>query len=365
MVLIPDFRFRRGKGSDQIAVEASTRTMTPPDARPDRERTARRSLKPWEVFEQQIHQIYTLLERFEAEVTWNDRIIDPDQPTRRRQIDITIKRDDHLTIIECRLRQSRQNVQWIEELIGRRQSLQANEVIAVSSSGFTSGAVAKANSHDIITRDLPELTDDEVKNWGRSIALTLYFFSYSDIHLTIVFHAASLQRLQMDGLKAELAKSPALVSIFNAAAKLVGQRLIPAVEHQGLIATFGGRLALEDFRLCGESVIDVQIEGKARLVSQEVHAPTVSAYGSPTEPQAKREAIIERFPLGETSIVHDGHRISTFIDISHVKMPSLHQFRYFRVLSPNEVDHEVLSLSGIDKLHVQTGRIDVTVVGQG
>ena len=339
--------------------------MTPPDARPDRERTARRSLKPSEVFEQQIHKIYTLLERFEAEVTWDDRIIDPDQPTRRRQIDITIKRDDHLTIIECRLRQSRQNVQWIEELIGRRQSLQANEVIAVSSSGFTSGAVAKANSHDIITRDLRELTDEEVKNWGRSIALTLYFFAYSDIYLTIAFHAASLQRLQMDGLKAELAKSPALVSIFNAAAKLVGQRLIPAVEHQGLIATFGGRLALEDFRLCGESVIDVQIEGKARLVSQEVHAPTVSAYGSPTEPQAKREAIIERFPLGETSIVHDGHRISTFIDISHVKMPSLHQFRYFRVLSPNEVEHEVLSLSGIDKLHVQTGRIDVTVVGQG
>ena len=141
----------RGKGSDQIAVEGSARTMTPPDARPDRERTARRSLKPSEVFEQQIHKIYTLLERFEAEVTWNDRIIDPDQPTRRRQIDITIKRDDHLTIIECRLRQSRQNVQWIEELIGRRQSLQANEVIAVSSSGFTSGAVAKANSHDIIT----------------------------------------------------------------------------------------------------------------------------------------------------------------------------------------------------------------------
>ena len=256
-------------------------------------------------------------------------------------------------------------MQWIEELIGRRQSLQANKVIAVSSSGFTSGAVAKANNHDIITRDLRDLTDDEVKNWGRSIALTLYFFAYSDIHLTIAVHAASLQRLQMDGLEAELAKTPALVSIFNAAAELVGQRLIPAVEHQGLTVTFGGRLVLEDFRLCGESVIDVQIEGKARLVSQKVHAPTVSAYGSPTEPQANREAIIERFLLGETSIVHDGHRISTFIDISHVKMPSLHQFRYFRVLSPNEVEHEVLSLRGIDKLHVQTGRIDVTVVGQG
>ena len=67
----------------------------PHNNRPDGERTARRSLKPWEVFEQRIHRIHTLLERFEAEVTWNDLITDPDQPTRRRQIDITIKRDDH------------------------------------------------------------------------------------------------------------------------------------------------------------------------------------------------------------------------------------------------------------------------------
>ena len=246
-----------------------------------------------------------------------------------RLVDVRLTSQLSVTIIECRLRQSRQNVQWIEELIGRRQSLQANKVIAVSSSGFTSGAIAKANSHDIITRDLRELTDDEVKHWGRSIALTLYFFAYSDIHLPIALHAASLQRLQMDGLKAELSQSPALISIFNAAAELVGQRLLPAIEHQGLTVTFGGRLALEDVRLCGESVIDVQIEGKAKLVSQEVHAPTVSTYGSPTEPQANREAIIERFPLGETSIVHDGHRLSTFIDISHVKMPSVHPVSIF------------------------------------
>ena len=338
--------------------------MICPRTRPDRKRTARRSLKPSEAFEQQIHQIHELLERFEAEVTWNDHIIDPDQQTRRRQIDITIRRGDHLTCIECRLHRSRQDVQWIEELIGRRQSLKANEVIAVSSSGFTSGAVAKASSYGITTRDLRELTDDEVQNWGRSIALTLYFLAYSDIHLTIAFHAAGLQRLQMDGLKAELAKHPALGRVFDAAAELVGERLIPAVEHQGLTATFGGRLVLDDFRLCGESVLDVQIEGKARLVLQEFHAPTVSSYGSPIEPQANREAIIERFPLGETSIVHDHHRISTFIDLSCVKMPPLHQFRYARVLSPNEVEHEVLSFSGIDKLCVQAGRINVTVIGQ-
>ena len=168
----------------------------------------------------------------------------------------------------------------------------------------------------------------------------------------------------MERLQTELARHPALVSIFNAAAKLVGQRLIPAVENQNLTATFGARLALQGFALCGEPVIDVEIEGNARMVTQEVVGATVSAYRSPAEPQEHPEAIVERFPLGDTAIVHDGNRISTFIDLSHVKMPPMHQFRYVRVLSPDEVEHEVFSFEGIEKLRVQDGRFGVTIVGQ-
>ena len=72
-------------------------------------------------FERQIHRIHELLQCSHDDVTWNDHIPDPDNPTRLRQIDITVRRDGTLTIIECRLSRSRQNVKWIEELIGRRQ----------------------------------------------------------------------------------------------------------------------------------------------------------------------------------------------------------------------------------------------------
>jgi hypothetical protein len=140
-----------------------------------------------DLFEQRIHRIHELIEGFDAEVTWNDRIVDPDQPSRRRQIDITVKRHDRLTLIECRLHGSPQDVKWIEELIGRRQSLGAHEVIAVSASGFTKGAVAKASRYNILIRDLRKLSDEEVREWGRSISLTLYFFAYSDIVLTLTF----------------------------------------------------------------------------------------------------------------------------------------------------------------------------------
>lgn len=49
------------------------------------------SPKPSDLFEQRIHRIHELLAGFDAEVTWNERIVDPDQPSRRRQIDITIR----------------------------------------------------------------------------------------------------------------------------------------------------------------------------------------------------------------------------------------------------------------------------------
>jgi hypothetical protein len=320
-------------------------------------------MKPSEAFEQKIHRIHELLERFEAEVTWNDYVVDPDQPTRRRQIDVTIRRAEHLTLVECRLHRSRQNVKWIEELIGRRESLRARAVVAVSCSGFTSGAIAKAKSHGIITRDLRELPDEEVRSWGRTVVLTLYFFAYSDVRVTITFPTGSLPALQMDQLKIELAKHSALISIFNAAASLVGKRLIPAVEDQNLTVTFGARLALDGFRLCGEPVIEVEIQGKAKLVAQNVEAPTVSTYRSLSDAEVNPVTIIEQFPLGETSVVHDGDRIATHIDLSKVVIPPLHQFRYVRIQSPHDVEHEVFSITGIEQLYVGNGKIDVVVSG--
>src|SRR3990167_4837804 len=98
-------------------------------------------------FEKQIKRIHDLIEQPGSRVTWNDHIPDPDNPVQPRQIDITINRDNSLTIIECRIHAKKQDVKWIEELIGRRMSLKADAVIAVSASGFTEGAIKKAKAY--------------------------------------------------------------------------------------------------------------------------------------------------------------------------------------------------------------------------
>jgi hypothetical protein len=61
-------------------------------------------------FERQIERIHHLIEAEGVEVTWNDKIPDPDNPKQPRQIDVTICRDGRLTLVECRIHRNRQGV---------------------------------------------------------------------------------------------------------------------------------------------------------------------------------------------------------------------------------------------------------------
>jgi hypothetical protein len=136
--------------------------------------------KPSREFEHQIERIHQLLEEEPSNVTWNDKIPDPDNPTQLRQIDITIERNGTIIHVECRIHKSPQDVTWIEELIGRRCSLRADAIIAVSSSGFTDGAIKKAAQFDIHIRTLQTLADEEIRLWGNMARPTLVFYEFTE-----------------------------------------------------------------------------------------------------------------------------------------------------------------------------------------
>ncbi len=104
-------------------------------------------------FEVMISRIHELLEGEGAIVKWNERILDPDNPAQGRQIDVLVTKNGLRTHIECRLRKVPQHVKWIEELMRRRTSLGTDAVVAISASGFTSGAIRKANRYGILLRD--------------------------------------------------------------------------------------------------------------------------------------------------------------------------------------------------------------------
>lgn len=325
----------------------------------------RKSGKAFRAFERKIHRIHELLEDSGAEVTWDDHIPDPDNPDQLRQIDITIRRDGKLTLVECRHHRCRQNVQWIESLIGRRTSLRAQAVIAVSSSGFTKGALVKAKKRRIIVRDLQQLTESEIRRWGQQIALTLFFYQYSDLDVSLLFDRASIPRLNPEAVKSELKVHPAMQSLFNAAALKLGELNLIAEEAPGRTVNFALRLQFEEFRVCGERVHEVAFRGKARLLAIDVVPSVIHGYGEPRKDSEQREAIVEDYPsLGNTSIAHSGSRISTFLDVSQAKIPPLCQFRFFRMDGEQEMDHEALELYGVDRVMRVEGGMSVNICAQ-
>jgi Restriction endonuclease len=312
-------------------------------------------------FEQQIHRIHELLEDSGVEIIWDDHIPDPDNPSQPRQIDITIRRGTTLTFVECRDHQDRQDVTWIEELIGRRASLRADAVIAVSASGFTAGALKKAKSHGIIPRDLRELTASEVENWGRQRALTLYFYQYSDLDLSLCFNRESIPKLDLEAVRSEIARYSGLQSLFNAAAEQLGTLDLINGKHAGQAIEFGLRLKLLGFKLGGEPVLEVKFQGKAILTSKEVMSPAVFSYGDPDDSSKQRDTAVEAFSLGRTAVIHNADRISVLLDISQVEMPPFCQFRFFTLDGPDEVEHEAFELVGLDRLWVQGDKMNVKI----
>jgi len=306
-------------------------------------------MKPSKTLERQVHRIHELIEGFDSEVKWNDHVPDPDTYPRKRQIDVTILKDGKLTLVECRKRRRRQDVHWIEELYGRRQSCNAETVIAVAQEGFTINAQRKAERFGVILRDLQPLSDTDVANWGGQITLTLHYYQYSDVKLAIGFAQQCVLDVNASLLIEELRSRGILPSAFETAARKLDSLNLLGTND---IRTYRFKILYpEPIDLSGELVGEISLEGKVRLVEQRITSPRVLGYGDPTQAAALRKVIVEQFE-GEATIVHDSERIAIDIDLSALALPPLSQPRYFRVQSVDEVDHERFALTNADKLGV-------------
>lgn len=83
------------------------------------------------------------------------------EPIVYREIDVLIEKEEEgrtLRIaLECRDRSHKDEIGWIDSLIGKYLNLQVDKVIAVSSSGFSKQAKLKAKTNNIELRALSEI----------------------------------------------------------------------------------------------------------------------------------------------------------------------------------------------------------------
>jgi len=86
-----------------------------------------------------------------------------------REIDISLRShigsSEILVIIECRDRKGTEDVTWIEQLASKRKDVGAHKAVAVSSTGFSSGAINMAKAEDIELRTLGEINPNEILLW--------------------------------------------------------------------------------------------------------------------------------------------------------------------------------------------------------
>lgn len=275
-------------------------------------------------FEKRIQRIHDLIEQAGSEVIWNDRISDPDTPSQHRQIDVSIRRDGKLTLVECRIHQAVQDVKWIEELIGRRLSLNADAVIAVSNSGFTKNAQNKAKAFGIILRDFQSLTTDEISSWGESADITLTFFEFNEIAIGLDV-VTGATRPSHHLILSELQKSGALFLMFQDATHKLDREVVAAYRKfhfTGLISKVSlGDAQLEQFWMTA----------RVRRITQTIATPSVVAYDAPEVNASDRVTLIQELDLGDFEITHSSGKICMAADLGEIVSPPNSFFYSFGV----------------------------------
>lgn len=271
--------------------------------------------KASEKFEKQIKRIHDVLVQDTAVVTWNDRIPDPHNPKQPRQIDITIKKETEIIHIECRDHKASQNTKWIEELFGRKVSLQATAMIAVSSSGFTEGAIIKAKALGIYLCDLRNLEAEEILSWGRKTVIKFTYYTFSN--LKISFFIDSIKGISAEEAQKSIFSKPEYMDI------LFNQIKYRFNNDKDFIFPYGfqfGKIECENIEILGREVKGLSLRGDVDIIDFEYECPTFQSFQLPSKDN-NLIASIEKTDDSQIEIIKSKSGFSKiFIDLSVIPL---------------------------------------------
>jgi len=268
-----------------------------------------------EEFEQQIARIYDLLVNNSAEVTWNDKIPDPDNTKQLRQVDITLINNQITTHIECRSHKRPQDVKWIEELYGRKISLNATSMIAVSDSGFTEGAIKKAKKLGVFLRRMDELSIQEINKWGVNTNLLIYFYHFTNLNIQFVFD--DTDGITLQELSEELHKKTHYID------RIVNEVRYQFNREKSYHAPYCFRFDVETngVNLCNKKVVAVKISGELDELIHKHNLPSIHVYKATDSELNHSIAKVEKSNQFNLEIIKSGSRLTAI----HFNLSSLPQ----------------------------------------
>ncbi|ARS34324.1 restriction endonuclease [Pontibacter actiniarum] len=273
-------------------------------------------MKKSEEFEKLIEKIHRILEPDGSTVTWNERIPDPDNPKQLRQIDILISSKGLKKYIECRIHNKPQDVKWIEYLHGEKASLNLEEIVAVSASGFTEGAIKKAKRFGIELKTLSLLTESEILAWKPKSSCSLVFYKVEELLIKIkpfqfVKDESTKKTMIHNFTTSQYALSNALNSYFHT---LMSNNHKVAADgtYNMLIHTY------DKLTLAGLQIAEIQINGRIKPFIREVYINTMQEYSSSI--CGKGEVHIENFEEA-IKIIKTDTKNSLVLNFDNVVLP--------------------------------------------
>lgn len=104
--------------------------------------------------------------------------VDTGQP---REVDVSIRLKQNekpiFIAVECRDRISDQSVEWIEQLICKKSSINADVLVAITNSRFTTPARIKALKHGVILAEMSSKIPEELSEIASSFFITLRYLA--------------------------------------------------------------------------------------------------------------------------------------------------------------------------------------------
>jgi hypothetical protein len=276
-----------------------------------------------EAFEQLNTRIHKLLAG-KSKVTWNSSIPDPDDPTQPRQIDILIEEHGgRRTSVECRDRTGVQSVMWVEELIGRKQSLGLDGMIGVAVNGFTPLAQKKAARYGIILYDFRTLTDAEIASWANAATVRATFVQFKPLEITAGIHHSDAGRLPPPSAPLSFLRFGG-----DGYAAVMDMIRDDAFAKQGM--QHGMSLDPTGFEIDGIPLTLLRATFTGYAVSVAPKCTAVEVVAHPGTPLQLRDISVQRFEHTVSEIIRSKNDVHVALDVSNLKPPPdsiLHQMQ--------------------------------------
>lgn len=278
-----------------------------------------------------------LLEGEGAQVAWKQYIPDPDNPRQARQIDVIIERGEFVTHVECRAHAHKQDVKWIEELIGRKASLRIHAMIAVSASGFTEGAILKAQAFGIVIRTIDDLTDDDVRTWGKPVCVNVDWLHFRRLCISLHFDSAAEAIVSRQAALASLSNNSILKDILESVKHSVRDDLTPGEIEKGSLRAFTQRM------VNGQQIRRVTADFEVEVTAEIANLPIVRAYKN----HGSLEATVASNETESLHIAQFDNNISAIVDVSMLTTPQNCVLRTVNVCPNNVVTLAHVQIIGV------------------